>query len=291
MIPASRAAKAYYPELPDSQHRTGDIWTGLPTFGLFANPDLATAPGLVITPACDLSNCKAPTITYLPVLSVRALLATDWGYTVARPVLVEILDGRHRGDLAEMLERGKVPDSTTLQLLQNAHAEGIDGLSDEQKERLRCGLEALDGIRTGRFQAAASIRGLLKAKDWQKLINSLVTNGHSDDVHFLPPEYPVYDFSAVKEPSVVAFRYPITLPRTILDAAGSTSEKWASVRDGLATIYQQQFVAQPVKVTRLEREFLADLLTRFARLYVRLGSADFTRDAVQALSAKIDEAC
>jgi hypothetical protein len=66
-------SRRYYDLLPPATHSCGDIWRGLPSFGL-----LGSAPinGLVVTPACDLSQRKAETITYLPIIPVRAYFST-----------------------------------------------------------------------------------------------------------------------------------------------------------------------------------------------------------------------
>jgi len=291
MIPASRAAQTYYRELPDSLHRTGDIWSGLPTFELFPGRKTGSVSGLVITPACDLSNCKTPTITYLPILSIRELLATEWGYSIVRPPMVDILNAHQRNDLADLLGRGAMPASTSIDLLQDAVQSEISGLSHEKKARLESGITALKHLASDNNEAGSFIRSTIRKQDWQRICSGLVRNSYSDDIHFLPPEAPLYEFSAIREPSVVAFRYPMTIPRIVLDAATTPNASWGEVCSRLAPLYGNQMERQPMKVTRLEREFLADLLTRFARLYIRLGSADFSNDAVQNLSTQIDEVC
>src|SRR5438105_13133644 len=57
----------YYESLPHPGFGAGDLWQDLPTFGLLGR---SHAMGIVITPACDLANRKAETITYLPVIPI-----------------------------------------------------------------------------------------------------------------------------------------------------------------------------------------------------------------------------
>jgi len=63
----------YYDVFPACGNNTGDIWSALPTFGLLGDTPLS---GIVITPACDLSNRKVETISYLPLIPVCAYFTT-----------------------------------------------------------------------------------------------------------------------------------------------------------------------------------------------------------------------
>lgn len=280
MIPHRKAAQSYYRDLPDSRHRTGDIWTGFPGFDLFPS-HAGGVPAIVITPACDLSNSKTHTITYLPILTVRELLATDVGYSLVRPAIHGMLKANQQSDLAELLDRGGIPDDTTLDMLDEVASSNASWPANA-RDRYSAGVRALRSLRAGQLDAAKHARGALPSKEWERFRDGLVKNSFADDLHFLPPEQPLYEFSAIREPSVVLFRYPMTIHRRELDRAAD-----AGAAPGGSTL----FPAKPLKVTRLEREFLSDLLTRFARLYVRLGSTDFTNDAVAAFAASIDEAC
>src|SRR5207249_4320046 len=57
-IARNRVADAFYVDFPAGELATGDIYRDLPTFGLLPAP---RAPGIVITPACDLAQSKTPT--------------------------------------------------------------------------------------------------------------------------------------------------------------------------------------------------------------------------------------
>jgi hypothetical protein len=67
-VPKKIDERDYYDFLPPNVHRTGDIWKSLPTFGTLS---CRSAPGIVITPSCDLANNKSETITYIPIISIN----------------------------------------------------------------------------------------------------------------------------------------------------------------------------------------------------------------------------
>lgn len=276
MIPHSKAAQSYYKDLPINQHRTGDIWTGFPSFDLFPN-HAAGVPSIVITPACDLYNNKTHTITYLPILTIQELLAMDVGYGLVRPSIKNILVENQQRECADLLDRGGIPDAGTLEVLRSV---STDGWRDNARTRYMAALSAIESLRIGNLDTGYHVKSALPKRDWEQFCNGLVTNSFADDLHFLPPEYPVYEFSAIREASVVLFRCPMTIHRKELDRAAS------AMGSADRTI---QFPVTPLKVTRLDREFLSDLLTRFARLYIRLGSTDFTKDAIAAFANTIDE--
>lgn len=59
--------KSFYSLYPDGYHATGDIWMRLPSMGLLSREHVS---GLIVTPACDLANCKTETVTYVPIVPV-----------------------------------------------------------------------------------------------------------------------------------------------------------------------------------------------------------------------------
>jgi len=83
MITPKVGVRDYYELDPPLEHAPGDIWSDLPTFGVL--PADRTA-GLVITPACDLSNRKVETITYLPVITVRQFGCSSTGLAATQMV-------------------------------------------------------------------------------------------------------------------------------------------------------------------------------------------------------------
>ena len=71
--PLKLRPRSFYDFLPAQGHSCGDIWRGLPSGGLLGPQSIM---GIVVTPACDLTQRKAETITYLPIIPVRAYFST-----------------------------------------------------------------------------------------------------------------------------------------------------------------------------------------------------------------------
>ena len=65
---------SFYDNLPSPDHRTGDIWRHLPTFGTLTR---VSTSGIIITPACDLANRKCEMITYLPIIPVADYIGSS----------------------------------------------------------------------------------------------------------------------------------------------------------------------------------------------------------------------
>src|SRR5688572_14008887 len=62
------SGQSYYEMMPATDLNVGDVWKDLPVFGHLRR---VVCGGLVITPACDLSNNKVETVTYLPIIPVK----------------------------------------------------------------------------------------------------------------------------------------------------------------------------------------------------------------------------
>lgn len=268
-IPTARLAGTYYERLPKSAHRTGDIWRSLPTFDILPMKHVS---GVVITPACDLANHKTPTITYLPILSVADYLLSIAAYSCIRPVLIELFGALKLQDLAALLPRELHPSSTDLEYMRSALADSVN----PRIVRVLDGLALLDGEqRDGRNKRLKRLAHCLGDR-WSKMLERIVSNAYADDIHFLPPDTLHSAISAVPEPSVALFRLPLTLPRTRFDSAMENTS---------AT------VADQLKTATLQAPFLTDLLTRFARLYIRLGSPDLSETAIADMVSNISEGC
>jgi hypothetical protein len=141
--------------------------------------------------------------------------------------------------------------------------------------------------------SAAQILDTFFSKLWPSHCRDIVRNSLADDLHFLPPESHIDTYSAIVAPSVALLRYPLTVPTVSLQAILSApSDAWKSRLSsacrspGLAGAFGNQ---QPMRVIALQHEFLTDLLARFARLFIRLGSSDFSDEAVQVLTTAIRE--
>jgi hypothetical protein len=295
-IGLSRIRPAYYSE-PPLDHQTGDIWINLPSFGLL--PERAGTPGIVITPACDLANSKSETVTYLPIISAHDYFFCPAGYSHVRGRLREIAASDVTrltpgvpptlADIADMLEQ------TRQQLAECADSATTkqDGSAKRVFSRL-AGLETIRAIRTGLKPTNAPdlLERLFGAK-WTDISTRLVRNALADDIHFLPPEdsESIDALSAMPLGSVALLRYPITLPSFLLDLARDTDDgDWTTeLSVHLIDEKLRESVGQrrPIKTLRLKQDFLGDLLSRFARLFIRLGSRDFTATAVDSLAAQV----
>jgi hypothetical protein len=128
-------------------------------------------------------------------------------------------------------------------------------------------------------------------KNFEKIKVDIITNSYSSDLHFLPRDDEDSDWSAIQEHSVVLFRYPITVPIEILDLAMDYSiVNWKetmiaeSSKFSSATGFRHE---KPLKVIKLNPDYLSDLLTRFVGVYVRIGSPDFTEKNIQILKEQI----
>lgn len=286
-------ARQYYEVNPPQSHHTGDLWAGLPTHGLLP---MTTAPGLVITPACDLAQGKVETITYLPVVTIP-----EWFCTRS-----------YEGDAvsairneARMLEVSSPLFDVTfgqLDVLEVARfrndvaAVGVtDARRKEARQRCLAGATLLDGLlRPGPPDPKAALsaaKELYGPKQWMQLLRQLITN-YRRDLQFLPADGMPAEWSVVRGHSLVLFRYPLTAPVAIFDAAQEVSlPNWKT--------WTQQYAAhcplaaaftsfRPLKGLCLKKDFLADLLTRYTALYMRIGSPDFTATTIDDYLAELE---
>jgi len=145
--------------------------------------------------------------------------------------------------------------------------------------------------RSSSGEAAPDVQKILAPSEWEKSRKEIVRNAFRDDIHFLPREREETQLPAVEEHSVALFRYPLAVPLCVLDQAMVIPEaQWGSEMDvlSLRVPFAQHFRGcRPTKVLRLQPEFLHDLLTRYVRVYVRVGSPDFSDEASEILAAEI----
>ncbi|WP_435005047.1 hypothetical protein [Xanthomonas arboricola] len=277
--------KHFFASLPTLDHRTGDIWRSLPSFGLLS---LNQVDGIVITPACDLANRKSETVTYLPIISIANYLGSAaYRYECWQEIKVA---------LSRLGEAGQVAAPARYE---NALAEDIISvwtlLDDTRREsaagkQVQAYIEYLANIENGEVPPISVVERIVTKKRLDDALDRLITNSLKPDVHFIPADSLHEDYSAVPKHSLVLFRYPLSLPIEILDMAQRVSaDAWAGVRDSIAA---QQPVAShlknwPVKLGALRDDFLSDLISRYTSMYIRLGSRDFTPQAVAEISEKI----
>ncbi len=276
-------ASDYYELYPSNEHESGDIWAALPTHGVLSAPRL---PAVVITPACDLLNRKVETLTYLPIISVRAYLAS-------RSHLPEILRATN-GQLeasgcprfVDECQSGSLPRAEDLlavrdKLIGRRTESHLGSKEEAALIRADAGLRAAAELCAGRGSEALvpSLRILFGNREFQAVARHLVTNSHRADLHFLPCDEQRPDWSLITEPSLALFRYPLSIPIDILDTAQVASEvAWPTEAARLRALYpcvDAVLAVRPMKVLRIRPRFLSDLLTRFTGLYGRIGSPDF----------------
>lgn len=284
-------ASDYYDTLPSGAHQPGDIWTALPTHGILVQ---ALTPALIITPSCDLANRKTETLTYLPILALREYLSSR----AFLPELLRECDERSKtSGHALGLREGRLPSAAdlgaALALVEKALVGTLNSATRGLLERTRAGVLASQTALHGEHRSGQEnrIKELYGAKPFSALIERLVTNGNRADTHFLPADDQPRDWSAIPEPSLVMFRYPMTVPIEVLEAAQSESPmSWGAARASLATSYScacRFGDALPLKSLRIRPRFLSDLLTRFTSLYGRIGSPDLPSPTVQRIVSQV----
>ena len=179
-----------------------------------------------------------------------------------------------------------------MEILESCMQKAIE--QSEKPEKLQ---QAVDRIRAGVRLVSNMISAhpteaniddlslLFTSKAWTANLEKLITNALRTDVHFLPPDEQEPEWSAVPVPSVVLFRYPLTAPIEILDVAGDLAQRnWNVALNEIASLHPiaDAFGGErPLRRARLQDRFLADLMTRYLAVYIRLGSPDFSLDTVR----------
>jgi hypothetical protein len=173
---------------------------------------------------------------------------------------------------------------------------GRDKLSQKEAIAIRraiCGLHLIRGILTGTGtkEPGKLLRTLWGEKEFRDISKRIVKNSYRTDIHFLPCDSQPTAFSGVSTHSVALFRYPLSLPLDILDAASVPgNDEWAVAAGALTGAYPcaKMVVDQrPLKVLCVRPRFMSDILTRFTALYGRIGSPDFSAVAVEKYSNEI----
>jgi len=281
----------YYDLTPCADNAAGDIWSGLPIFGLLGTNSLS---GIVITPACDLSNRKVETITYLPIITVRAYFATP----AFLPELLREIDGQlqvaQASNLFPLLEthsRFFPPPCDALEVLESELQVTYNqpNISSKVKlaiERVQAGLRILYCVANPEViePQMEDVKCLLGEKLFTTILQRIVTNAYRLDIHFLPADEQIAEWSGIFQHSLALFRYALSAPVEIFECAQDVSLiDWEGAMDKLAAFIPgtKSFASiRPMKKISLKPRFLADLLTRYVAMHVRIGSPDFTSQTV-----------
>lgn len=277
----------FYDDWPPPDHRTGDIWHGLPTFGMLGR---ATASGVVVTPACDLANRKTETITYLPIVPVAEYLASPACRFECWQEIAKVLE--KLPDFGAVFPPGRFGLITNDEL-DAAIGDGKDAkgrpLSTSELERLEAYRRYLTASRQG-IATFAHVKSVFKADRFDSMLARLVTNAFKPDIHFLPADGQSYGARAVPVHSVALFRFPLSVPIALLDAAQYATESQWKAGHGRSTEHAdvaKHMPEWPVKLASMKNGFLGDLISRYVGVHIRLGSDDFTEQTVKSICSDI----
>jgi hypothetical protein len=290
-------AEHYYDFNPSLENAPGDIWSDLPTHGLLPTTHL---PGLVITPACDLAQGKVETISYLPIIPLRAYFCLPGALPELRRCTEGQLVAASLTGLISWPSAYSAPDINMLdaaEALLHEHEKSGRGSSRELTsiKRSQAGLRLLRNVRkpTAFDVDPSDIRLLLGEKEWLNTRTRLITNAFRADLHFLPADGQRVEWSGVRDHALVLFRYPMTAPIEIFECAQDISlSDWKNCCDRLAgtvPLVKAFEERRPMKRIAMKPNFISDLLTRFVSLYVRLGSPDFTIETIGRYCEEIEK--
>jgi hypothetical protein len=262
----------------DSEHETGDIWVNIPTFGLLPHK---VGPGIVITPACDLSNGKVETATLLPVVTLAQYLGSS------------AFTQQAVGELNGLLSKASLQTTSLSEVLgdtcTSVHEVLVAAISALQPsdltQRLHAGLRVVFG--TPPDDSTTDARALFGEKGYHKLVEAIARNASRPEIHFIPSDRYPRELSAIEAHSVTLFRYPITVPIAILDSAQDLEQTdWRLSCDRLVSRYRiaSEFSTfRPEKRARIRERYMADIITRYLAVYLRLGSPDFPQNVLQSI--------
>lgn len=285
-IEAPLRAAHFYDCIPVPDHRSGDIWHGLPTFGLLLD---GFTRGVVITPACDLANRKCETLTFLPIICASKYLGSPafrnecWLEIEALITRFELVDQHPRPT-----RFGLFPSAIIEEIIDAPTDQKGKTISKDERARISGYLEYLQASERG-DASATHLAKFVKADRLKGILSRLVTNSLKADIHFLPQESTSAEYSPTPTHSVVLFRYPITIPIDTLDRAqNSTEEHWKTLTAATdATGILPHMRQWPIKLATLKGEFFADMISRYLNMYIRLGSTDFQEQSVREMAEDI----
>ena len=267
----------FYDHHPTGWHAPGDIWSDLPTFGLTRE---IGSRAVIITPACDLENCKTETITYLPIVSVGAWTRSS---AFARYVTPRVNDALRQPPFvsAGMPRLPVVPSPGDLEQLDASLELGVrdNRWTAEVSAGVRNGLAALRMVLQGRALAdeLADFGGLMPKKRRMETVGKAIGNA-LPEVHYLPPDEKPVAWTAVPDDSLILFRYPMTVPTAALELAlDAELPDWTSAITGISPpcpLRDALASRRPLRRARLRSVFASDMLTRHVALHARVGAPD-----------------
>ncbi|PBC02698.1 hypothetical protein [Mesorhizobium sp. WSM3860] len=254
-------------------------------------------PGVVVSPACDVSNFKTETITYLPIIPVKSYFSTI-GFipTLRREIAERLRSASYQANSAWPEPGYLTPNASEIdkELASIEERLASDKISKPERDHLP---RAAAGFRIARACAQTEEGSLsdvakLFGSKWAGVKHQLISNSFRSDVHFLPKDNGPNNESHLGSHSLVLFRYPMTLHAELLAAAQThRTDQWASFVDGYAgdSILSRQIISMPpLKCLSIKASFLVDLLNRFTSLYSRIGSPDFSQMQIERYASELE---
>jgi hypothetical protein len=283
-------AADYYDLNPQAANRSGDVWSGLPFFGML---NRTTASALVITPACDLANPKSATLTLLPIISVREYLnSSAYAFSLLKAVNGQLTTaqvasltapGRFQYPRADEIERVMSEVEPITRKIE------VSAKERNAAQRAASGLHIMRSARSGRATVVDMrlLSHILGEAELDRLLSSIIRNSYSADIHYLPPDAQPDEWGVIREASVALFRFPFCAPIEVMEAASDVDIKdWDAEVVGLSECVshaEQNRGTRPLKHLTLKTRFLADLITRYVGMHVRLGAPDLSDATVENL--------
>ncbi|UXY12214.1 hypothetical protein N7922_06750 [Kosakonia sp. ML.JS2a] len=280
-------AKDFYKNLPSIEHETGDIWLNLPSWGI---AKLNKCSGIVLTPACDLSQKKTETAFILPIIPLRDYLYSKAFYfDLWKEINSKI---KNIGEEKSHTSRYSNPDTTIFYpLLENLEKDKKKKALYEQLKEYCNYISYVNLPMAHRNdKPSPNFEIILGKTKYEDILKKIFTNSYKSDVHFLPAFNNAGEYSAVPVHSVALFRHSYTVPIEVLDAAQSSSSVWWG--DDRITLAASSPIAHffdewPIKASGLKDDFLSDLISRYLSMFMRLGSRDFTAHTIENFVTEI----
>ena len=279
----------YYDSIPPQQHYTGDVWSGIPSYGLLSS---SVINAVVITAACDLANRKVETVTLLPIISVRSYLSSS-------PSIRMMASTVKQAGKALFSDFLLWPDVDLLPSPEWVHivSEKLLALNSSDDKlspkiaRLRSGLNVLTSLLND-IQVEFSDVKLLYGKEYDRQLDQILRNHpEKPDTYFFPAD-PVGTSPCIDVPSVALLRYPITIPVRILDYANDTRNlpDWnRAISTEMARISAAQYFSEirPLKFSRITKLVMLDVITRHTMLQLRVGLPNYSTGKLKRITAQI----
>jgi hypothetical protein len=276
---------AFYTKFPRIDHTPGDIWSGLVCDKTLSPTQIS---GVVLTPACDLSNNKVETTTYLPVVSIRQYFSTAAVLPSVYKRILGLCQALEIQPKVWMAQRFELPAEDDVAELE-VELSRVNPRHALRVPEVMAGIDLLRAILNRGLVdvSVATVKTFFGDKQAGDMLQKLLKNSYSSDVHFLPHDGLMQEYSAIPHASLVLFRYPCTTSLQLLDHAIETPESmWSEHAKSLDAKFPgaaSLSPKRPIKLATLEPRFFADLLTRYVSLMIRLGAPSFEQAALSKM--------